>query len=51
MSEPDLVLRNLKGGKPRYYHERCAPAALAVITHHRPAAWVLTRRYIDVGAN
>ncbi len=50
-SEPDLVLEDLSGGgKPRFYHERCTPAA-ARKASERPGVYVFTLRTIDAAAN
>lgn len=49
--EPDLVLEDLsRGSKPRFYHERCTPAACEKASE-RPGVYVLTQRYVDVARN
>ena len=48
--EPDLILEDLAGGKPRYYHERCGTAA-AVKASETPGAYILTKRYVDASRN
>ena len=50
-SEPDLVLENLSRGRgPRYYHERCTPAACRKASE-RPGVYILTVRAVEVAAN
>ena len=39
-----------EGGKPRYFHERCAGAAYAAAAE-RPRLYRLTVRHVDEGVN
>jgi hypothetical protein len=48
--EPDVVLRKLGGGIPRYYHTRCTGAALELVTE-TPDVWRMTVRHIEEMAN
>jgi len=49
-SEPDLELRRLDGGQRRYYHTRCTPAALQLVTE-APDVWVMSVRHVEEMAN
>jgi hypothetical protein len=48
--EPDLVLHRLDGEQRRYYHARCAPAALELVTD-APDVWVMSVRHVEEMAN
>lgn len=48
--EPDVVLRQLDGGRRRYYHTRCTGAALELVTE-APEAWLMTVRHVEELAN
>jgi hypothetical protein len=48
--EPDVVLRQLDGGRCRYYHTRCTGAALELVTE-APEAWLMTVRHVEEMAN
>ena len=48
--EPDVVLRQLDGGRRRYYHTRCTGAALELVTE-APEAWLMTVRHVEEMAN
>jgi hypothetical protein len=48
--EPDVMLRQLDGGRRRYYHTRCTGAALELVTGN-PAVWRMTVRYVEEMAN
>jgi hypothetical protein len=48
--EPDLILRDLDGGRPRYFHTRCGSAAYAVAAEN-PSAYLLTVRHVEEVAN
>ena len=49
--EPDILLEDMsEGGKPRYFHERCAGAAYAAAAE-RPRLYRLVVRHVDEGVN
>jgi hypothetical protein len=48
--EPDVVLRQLDGGRRRYYHTRCTGAALKLVTE-APEAWLMSVRHVEEMAN
>ena len=48
--EPDLVLHDLnRGGRDRYYHERCSNAAYAAT--ESPGLYKLILRHVEAIAN
>jgi hypothetical protein len=48
--EPDVLLRRLDGEQHRYYHTRCTPAALALVTQ-APDVWIMSVRHVEEMAN
>ncbi len=48
--EPDLILQDLDGGPPRYFHTRCGNAAYTVVAEN-PSAYLLTVRRVEEVAN
>jgi hypothetical protein len=48
--EPDLVLQDLDGGLPRFFHTRCGGAAYAAAAE-KPGGHLLTVRHVEEMAN
>jgi hypothetical protein len=48
--EPDVMLRQLDGGRRRYYHTRCTGSALKLVVQV-PDVWRMTVRHVEELAN
>jgi hypothetical protein len=48
--EPDVEVRRLDSEQRRYYHTRCAAAALQLVTQ-APDVWIMGVRHVEEMAN
>jgi hypothetical protein len=48
--EPDLILQDLDGGRPRFFHTRCGDAAYAAAAE-KPGAYLIAVRHVEEMAN